>query len=151
MNYETLAETIRHGLALDARASPFAYAKRMHLEIQPANACARGAELIDRTIRWDARLPQKDQLRAVAREVCRWALRASSRDEADDNVDALLAALFTSCAFDSSSTMKPPKNVRYLRVLPRRSPATNKAAASPPAPPAVRPWLRRPATGARRP
>lgn len=151
MNYEALAETIRHGLALDERASPFAYAKRMHLEIEPASTCANGAELIDRTIRWDARLPQKHQLRAVAREVCRWALRASSRAESDDDVEALLGALFTSCASGSSSTLRPPKNVRYLRVLPRRSPATNKVASPPPAPPVVRPWSRRPAIVARRP
>ena len=147
-NYEALAETIRHGLALDERASPFAYAARMHLEIEPANACANGAELIGRTIYWNACLPREEQRLAVAREVCRWVLRASFRDESEESVDALLTAVFTSYG---SSLLKQPTNVRYLRALPRTAPTRRTAASSRTEPSGAQSYRRRSAPSGRRP
>lgn len=128
VDYESLADIVRRGLGLDERSSPFSYAYRMHLEIDPTYACVNGAELLERTIHWDACVPAKNQRYAVGREVCRWALRASGRDDSDGCVERLRLAMFP-C---DDASQDGPSNVRRLRVLRQPVRAPRKGVASPP-------------------
>lgn len=127
VDYESLADMVRRGLGLDERSSPFSFAHRMHLEIAPAHACANGAELLERTIHWDALQHEADQLRAFAREVCRWVLRASARDDSDRCSCELRSSMFP-CVGASHGA---PSNVHCLRVLRQPVRAPRKGVASP--------------------
>lgn len=126
VNYELLAIRIRRGLGLDFASSPWAFAQRMHLEIVPRRAVANGAELIDRAIHWDATLPLQTQRESVAREMCRWALRASGDDDSTASAVALVAAMFRSSSSSSILTSAPRPALYALRPL-RQVSRTNDA------------------------
>lgn len=128
-DYAALAGIVRNGLGLDERASPFSYAYRMYLEIVPCSGVPDGAELVERVIHWDPDVSRQAQRKAVAREACRWALRASGRDDSDASALAFRDALFT-FESDAASRLKPPANVRYLPATCQPQRGQRKAAAS---------------------
>lgn len=128
-DYRVFAAVIRRGLGLDEYASPFSYAERAHVRIFPARSVINGAELLERAIHWDAFAPPDYQRRAFAREFCRWALRASNRDDSDESAEALRAELFTA-ACEPGAAFHPGENVRFLPVLRPLARAASKDGAS---------------------
>lgn len=140
MNYDSLANIVRKGLGLDSQESPFAFAQRLYFELVPCRAVTNGAEIIERSICWDAFASRDDQRFAVGREICRWLLETLGEDASDESALALRVAMFSCAPARSASRGKP-----ILYALRPLNQAARTGYAVPQAP--VR---RHPALGARR-
>lgn len=107
VEYALLAEKVRRFTELDEQSSPFSYANRLFLQMEPCPGAANGAELRGRRIFWDPHKPRNNQRASVAREICRWLLRQSDADESAVSVRFLSAAMFP--AFAPVVSLKPPR------------------------------------------
>ena len=115
VSYAQLAELVRAITGLDEFASPFAYAARLRLSLMPHTGIPGVAQLSASELRWDATVPAATQRSAVAREICRFVLRALGI-ESNHSVLALCAVTFP---FDAPpSLLLPGRKLRLIPSLP---------------------------------
>ena len=117
MSYAQLADVVRMVAGLCHNASPFSFANRFQLEFIPTHAVHAGAEIIDRKLRWDSRLPDALQRMVVAREICRWVLSVYEMDATQQAIASLYAFMFPYDVPVSFSDVRRP-SLRLIRSRP---------------------------------
>jgi hypothetical protein len=126
------------GLCLNA--SPFSFASRFQLDLVPAHGIDAGAEIVDRTMRWDSSLPMATQRMVIGREICRWVLSVYEMDATRKAVASLYAFMFP---YDEPVSFSPVRR-RQLRLIHSQPEPQSGGAYQP------EPSDRRPVRGARR-
>lgn len=94
VNHAALAVSLHRAIGLDCHASPFAFADRCRVDFVPCASARNGAELVGRVIYWNASVEKRAQLRAFAREMCRWLCSVREVDPTDENALALARIMF---------------------------------------------------------